>query len=265
MLPIIELFYSIQGEGIYAGQPSIFIRTSGCNLRCVFGHTRCDTPYSSFNPEKPSYSEDEALQKMKEIVDKHQKVKHLVITGGEPLLHHKALEEFLGRAFAIKDWIVTIETNGTQMPLNPLARNYKVSLYSISPKLSTSVAKDTNILSQEQIDNHNRSRINPKVLFNIVSTGVPYQMKFVYSGPECIDEIKEIYALMSKHVDMGDSAQLRWWMRNHPNNYTLLMPEGITKEDIDAACLETAEKALENGWGYSDRLHIRIWDTKRGV
>ena len=265
MLPIIELFYSIQGEGIYAGQPSIFIRTSGCNLRCVFGHTCCDTPYSSFNPEKPAFTEDEALKAMSDIVKSHPKVKHLVVTGGEPLLHHKALEEFLTRAFTIKDWVVTIETNGTQMPLNPLAKGYKVSLYSISPKLSTSVAKDTTILTKEQIANHDKARINPKVLFNIVSTGVPYQMKFVYSGPECIDEIKEIYARMSKNVDMGDSAQLRWWMRNHPNNYTLLMPEGITKEDIDKACLECAEKAIENGWGYSDRLHIRIWDTKRGV
>ena len=55
VIPVLEMFVSIQGEGKYTGEPSLFIRVSGCNLRCVFGGTRCDTPYSSFETEKPIY------------------------------------------------------------------------------------------------------------------------------------------------------------------------------------------------------------------
>lgn len=234
MLNLAEsIFHSIQGEGIYAGQPSIFVRLTGCNLRCVFGHTTCDTPYSSFNPEHAPYKDNEDICREVERISKnHPRTKHMVITGGEPLLQRKELEDFLARIFTFKkDWVITIETNGTLPPLNPLAKDYRISLYSISPKLSTSVAKDTTILTQEQIDHHDKTRLNYRSLFMIVSSGVQYQMKFVYSGPECVDEIKDIYSKMSKFVDMGDDAQLKWWMRNHPNNFTMLM-DGIRDSQL---------------------------------
>ena len=51
--PVLEVFTSIQGEGKWTGEPSVFVRVAGCNLRCVFGNSRCDTPYSSFELEKP--------------------------------------------------------------------------------------------------------------------------------------------------------------------------------------------------------------------
>ena len=74
---IAEIFYSIQGEGILAGVPSIFIRTSGCNLRCHW----CDTPYASWKPEGPEMSIEEILKKIS-----GWDCNHIVLTGGEPMI-----------------------------------------------------------------------------------------------------------------------------------------------------------------------------------
>ena len=74
---ISEIFYSIQGEGELTGVPSVFVRTSGCNLRCVW----CDTPYASWNPEGADMSVDQILEEVK----KHP-ARHCVLTGGEPMI-----------------------------------------------------------------------------------------------------------------------------------------------------------------------------------
>lgn len=267
MLQVIECFHSIQGEGKFAGVPSIFVRTTGCNLRCVFKDSICDTAYSSFHPEKPIWvTEEQLISHFKELSNSHPQTTHVVVTGGEPLLQREALKGFLTDIFKIrKDWVVTIETNGTMPILDTLSKDYKISLYSVSPKLSTSVDNDCKFLSKEQAANHNQTRLNYKVLFNIVTSGTPYQFKFVYSGKECIDEIKDIYSHMASFVNKGDDNELRYWMRNHPNKNTMLMPEGINKEQLDKNCLPTVEAALANGWSYTDRLHIRLWNDKKGV
>src|SRR5258705_7458828 len=74
---ISEIFYSIQGEGILAGVPSVFLRTSGCNLRCTW----CDTPYTSWNPEGDDLSLDDILVDVR----RHGSA-HVVVTGGEPMI-----------------------------------------------------------------------------------------------------------------------------------------------------------------------------------
>ena len=267
MLNINEVFIGAQGEGTYMGVPSIFVRTNGCNLRCVFKDSICDTAYTSFNPETPLYSSmDELINAFKKLSSAHPRISHVVITGGEPLLQRDGLQEFLINIFKIKkDWVVTIETNGTMPVLNTLSKDYKVGLYSVSPKLSTSVDHEHKFLTEEQAKKHDDLRINCKNLFNIVTCGVPYQFKFVYSGPECIDEIKDIYNKISKFVNTGDDNELRYWMRKHPNKNTWLMPEGANKEQIDGRCKETMEAAMNNDWCYSDRLHIRGFDTMRGI
>src|SRR3981189_3684802 len=74
---ISELFYSVQGEGILSGVPSVFVRTTGCNLRCTW----CDTAYTSWEPQ----GEEKLLS---EIVDRvgQYGAEYVVVTGGEPMI-----------------------------------------------------------------------------------------------------------------------------------------------------------------------------------
>src|SRR5437879_196661 len=98
-MKIAEIFYSIQGEGILTGVPSVFVRTSGCNLRCQW----CDTPYTSWNPEGRDMTQDEILA---EVRAHHPS--HVVVTGGEPMIAPGIVE--LTRELGMH---VTIETAGT--------------------------------------------------------------------------------------------------------------------------------------------------------
>src|SRR5437870_10464295 len=98
-MKIAEIFHSIQGEGKLAGAPSVFVRTSGCNLRCVW----CDTPYTSWNPE----GADMPMEAILAEVRRHG-ASHVVVTGGEPMIPEGIVD--LTRSL---DMHVTIETAGT--------------------------------------------------------------------------------------------------------------------------------------------------------
>ena len=118
---ISEIFYSIQGEGLFSGIPSVFIRTSGCNLRCLW----CDSRYTSWEPEGSEYTIEEIVEKTIEFP-----TRHAVITGGEPLLMKDLAE--LAESLHTKGYHITIETAGT------LYTDLNCDLISISPKLSNS-------------------------------------------------------------------------------------------------------------------------------
>src|SRR2546423_1065410 len=120
-LKLAELFYSIQGEGKLAGVPSVFVRASGCNLRCVW----CDTPYASWDPEGEDVPVDEIVRRVGSF-----RAKHVVVTGGEPMIMPDIVELCAG----LKDrgHHVTIETAAT------VWKPVKLDLASLSPKLSNS-------------------------------------------------------------------------------------------------------------------------------
>jgi len=294
-LPIIELFTSIQGEGMYAGVPSVFVRVTGCNLRCIFKNSICDTPYSSFNPEKPKFTVEDVA---KEFIN-HPKVNHLVITGGEPTLYDLDgfIEELnsilfketgIDRAYNIE---VTIETNGTNEISKKLLNT--LELISVSPKLSASCLSDRVIkeledpngnvgiqindgidekgnckkkdvwASAEQLRNHNKNRINIDVLTDFADAFADVQYKFVYSGPESEKEILEIRdkiadKLQLRYPDVGSED-----LREVIDEYIWLMPEGIDSERLSETAKEAVEVCIRNGWHYTDRLHIRIWGNER--
>ncbi len=101
MIKINEIFYSIQGETSYVGYPTVFVRTTGCNLRCTY----CDTKYSYY--EGQFQTQDQILEEIK----KHS-TPYVCITGGEPLLQKEILE-FMTRLcdFGYK---VSLETSGSK-------------------------------------------------------------------------------------------------------------------------------------------------------
>ena len=117
----------------------------------------------------------------------------------------------------------------------------------------------------EQAERHDKTRKNYKALFDIAMYSKDYQFKFVYSGPECENEILDMYREMSKFVEPGDDCELEVGMRRHPMKNTQLMPEGLTNEQLSRTRLEAAELCIKNGWRFVDREHIIIWGDKRGV
>src|SRR5260370_37333379 len=117
---IAEIFYSVQGEGLLAGVPSAFVRTTGCPLRCEW----CDTPYTSWQPSGETMSVDAILARFAEYP-----TRHAVVTGGEPVVA-AGIEELCIRLHAA-GYHVTLETAAIEFKALP------ISLASLSPKLAS--------------------------------------------------------------------------------------------------------------------------------
>ena len=171
-MKISEIFYSIQGEGMLAGVPSVFIRTSGCNLRCVW----CDTPYTSWQPE----GKDMTLDAILEVIRPHRAT-HAVVTGGEPMLFEETVT--LTDRLRALGMHITIETAGT------VFRPVACDLMSISPKLANSTPWERE--GGRWAAQHERLRYQPALLKQLMAS-YPYQLKFVVSAPTDLDEIQTI-------------------------------------------------------------------------
>lgn len=233
-LPINELFYSLQGEGVLAGTPSVFVRTSGCNLRCWF----CDSYHTSWEPTHGWSTVDDILDQVRTYAP----ADHVVLTGGEPLLHEKT-EELLHR-LADEGYHTTVETNGT------IYRDVPVDLVSISPKLDTSTptADKSPTDDGRWADQHDARRINMEALVRLINA-YEIQLKFVVTDS---DDMAEINALVSKLREATESGV--------QDSAILLMPEGITRKQLDEHREQVAELALEHGYRYTPRLHVNLWN-----
>lgn len=228
-LPISEIFCSVQGEGLLVGTPSVFVRTSGCNLRCVF----CDTPYTSWRPEGDKRGVDAIVAE----VARHDAVRHVVLTGGEPLLA-PALPELAAR-LAAAGYHLTVETAGTVFAPLP------IDLWSVSPKLASSTPGADAGPWRER---HERARWRPDVVAAMMAAGPAYQLKFVVSRPEDLAEIEAMVAEVG-----ADPARV------------LLMPEGTDVAALDRGARFLVPACIERGWRFADRLHVRLFGHTRGT
>ena len=231
-MKISELFFSIQGEGELTGIPSVFVRTSGCNLRCRW----CDTKYSSWTPEGENVDIEELVEKVCSYP-----ARHVVITGGEPMIA-KDIKEFVD-LLKQSGKHITIETAGTIAP-----NGIQCDLASISPKLSDSTPEKGEI-SEEWIERHDSTRIDYNILNEWIDS-YEFQLKLVVSRREEINEVKCI-------IDKIESDIL-------PEK-VLLMPEGTDSETIHSRYDMLVNLCKENGFRMCNRLHLDLFGNTRGT
>lgn len=226
---ISEIFYSIQGEGRLVGVPSAFVRTSGCNLRCVW----CDTPYTSWHPQGKAYHIAHILRE----IEKYP-TRHVVITGGEPLL--AASIEELAQALRLSGKHITIETAGT------IYRPVACDLISLSPKLANSTPWKRE--GGKFARSHEQRRLNLPVIQKYLDN-YDYQLKFVVEQRSDFDEIGELLARL-KGVD---------------RSRVLIMAQGTTRSQLGAKAKWIVELCKQQGYGYTPRLHIELYGNRRGT
>jgi 7-carboxy-7-deazaguanine synthase len=224
-MKISEIFYSVQGEGMLVGVPSVFVRTSGCNLRCTW----CDTPYTSWNPEGDELSIDAIVSRVRDYG-----ARHVVVTGGEPMIADGIAE--LTHQLGLH---VTVETAGT------VYKPVKCDLMSISPKLanSTPVHRDGGRWAAQ----HDRLRYQPEVLKRLMGE-FAYQLKFVVTAPSDLDEIAQV-------IEATGADRER----------VVLMAEGTDATTLAERGRWLAEISKREGFRFSPRLHVDLWGNRRGV
>jgi|SRR5208282_4281285 len=243
MLVVNEIYGPVkQGEGKSAGLDVMFLRLSGCNLACIW----CDTPYTwnwqgtKFqHPDK--FDKKAEVHKMQitqvrdELYAKAEKVRSLVVSGGEPMLQQVQLATLFRKLREKDNWWVEIETNGTIEPTDEVIK--LINQFNCSPKTSNA-----------GIDNPIEKRLKPAALQKIAKCGERATFKFVIQSYQDMEETKSIILLT------GIKPEQVW-----------LMPEGKTREEQEERQRQVKILALDNGWNFSPRLHILEFGNKRAV
>jgi len=240
-----EIFFSIQGEGKSIGTPSVFVRTSLCNLHCIW----CDTDYTwnwvgtrfpHLNDAKPGYQKFDKKKWIAEcaVADVAEAVtafpcKNVILTGGEPMLQQPALAALMS-ALRTKsaDYRFEVETNGTLSPTPEF--DAAIDQYNVSPKLENS-------------NNPRRLREKPAV-YHFFAQSPKANFKFVIAEKNDLDEV---LALLKTYAIAPEKV----W----------LMPEGTSAPTLAKRRKWLVEICKQHGFRYSDRLHVQIWGAKKGV
>jgi 7-carboxy-7-deazaguanine synthase len=231
---IIEIFSSRQGEGLWTGEPSAFVRLGGCHLHCRF----CDTPYAAWDCEPGQLLGIDAI--VERVVSLQQP--HVVITGGEPLLFPETIA--LTERFDALGFKITIETSGT------LEQPVRTHLMSISPKLSNSMpnpAIDPSV-TDAIIRRHEENRKKIDAITSFIER-YNYQIKFVVNTS---DDLSEIEQFIQKFPKIEPSR-------------VLLMPQGVTRDALTEREAWLRPYAKSRGYVFCQRMQIFWYGNQRGT
>jgi 7-carboxy-7-deazaguanine synthase len=235
---IAEVFRSLQGEGRLTGTESVFVRASGCNLRCAY----CDTPYASWTPEGEDLSVAEIVARVEGFArpegERSEPIRHVVLTGGEPMLFAEMIP--LSETLREAGWHVTVETAGT------LYLPVACDLMSISPKL-------TNSTPPEHGDGrwgrrHEAGRLVPEVIRRLVAE-YDYQVKLVIDRPQDLVEVERFLAELPE-ID---------------RSRTMLMPQGTDPAELEQKARWIQPYCPEHGLLFCPRRQIQWYGPQRGV
>lgn len=233
-----KIFYTLEGEGEYIGQPSVFMRMSMCNLTCKgFASENspngCDSFISWSVKNKMSFEDIFQLMEEKNYIDHLRNNAIFKLTGGEPLINQKQLlkfiEEFIGRYKFVPR--IDFETNATLIPDERWIREFKAT-FTTSPKLTTNGDPEEKTYKPEALKWHVKHNSG---------------FKFVITSDKDIEEIWRKYVNDDKGI-------------NVPLKRVWFMPCcGSRKEHIERAPA-VAEYAKAMHVNFSPRMHLLIWD-----
>jgi 7-carboxy-7-deazaguanine synthase len=240
-----EIFHSIQGEGKSLGVPSVFVRTSLCNLHCIW----CDTDYTwnwtgtrfaHVHDARPDYQK---FDKKTWIADCHVaevatevarfECPNVILTGGEPMLQQPALTRLM---HLLRERMPRVrfetETNGTMVPSPEF--DAAIDQYNVSPKLANS---------------HNPQRLRERpAAYRFFSASPKANFKFVVAERADLDEVLRLVATYNLAPDQ-----------------VFLMPEGTSRQALARRRKWLVEVCKSHKFRYTDRLHVQIWGSKKGV
>jgi len=230
-----KVFYTIEGEGEYVGQPSVFMRMSICNLTCIgfksedapFG---CDSYVSWSIKNKMTFREILSLMEEQGYDQYLRKGAILKLTGGEPLIQQKQLLKFLDYMFLEWGWTprIDFETNATLMPDPEWEERFKAT-FTTSPKLSSNGDPTEKRYITETLAWHAQHNSG---------------FKFVVQSE---DDMKEI---MENYITKFNIDRSRVW----------LMPCAGSRSEHERVCANVAELSKQYNFNFSPRLHLVIWD-----
>lgn len=239
-----ELYTCIQGEGKYAGIPHILIRMMGCKLRCQFENSICDTWYASWTPEKGKFT----LENIRQFYIENPHLRCTMITGGGPTSNPKLLIALCELAKEFGHFI-TIETEGSEF-VRTVA-----DFISLSPKLKSSIPRPGSYsiqidrhISEHDKEQHEKYRTNYEAMRLLIKNHKDYQLKPVICSEQDLEEVFEIQKIL-----------------NIPKDKVWLMPEGFTDNILRNNRQWLMKYCVDNGYNYTDRLHIVTFGNKRGV
>ena len=251
---------TIQGEGKMAGVPVLFVRTAGCNLRCMWNLPNgevslCDTPLASFDTRGEKRVATTTVKNI--ILNNLGKLNHLVISGGEPFIQASSLSQLIDELHENRPLHIAVETNGTLFHQDLMER---IDFFSISPKLKNSVPTKekldkTKVLIPFEPQHAERTRRNIKAIQAVINhcratPGKDFQLKFVVQNHNELLEIEETFL-----------SELSGW---NPDD-VVLMPLGSTPEELRQTRMVAVEAAIERGWRFSPRLQINYFGGVAGV